>query len=165
MLERLVNARLASDARGAVSLELCVALLPVLMLSVWVWQSLELRSAELVVRRAAEAAARAAAVVLPDDPAFYGGERVGVDAGARRAEIERAAALVLLSSPGFQSVPRVELSHRGDGALGARVSARFDTGLGTWRAGSRMLVASATAADQSARYGYGAEGTGHVHVE
>ena len=165
MLERRVNARLASDARGAVSLELCLALLPVLMLSVWVWQSLELRSAELVVRRAAEAAARAAAVVLSDDPAFYAGERVGFDAGARRAEVERAAALVLLSSPGFRSLPRVELSYRGDGALGARVSARFDTGLGTSGVGSRVLEASATAADQGARYGYRAEGTGHVHVE
>lgn len=146
---------LRSDARGAVSLELVIALLPVLLLGAWVWQTLELRAGELVVRRAADAAARAGAVVLPDDPAFYDGEGVGRYAGARKAEIERAAALILSSSSGFRSMPQVELIAAPDaGLLSARVSARFDGWLPSWSPAGRTLAATASAPYQGARYTY-----------
>lgn len=141
---------LRSDARGAVSLELAVALLPVLALGAWVWHALELRAGELVVRCAAGAAARAAVVVLADDPAYYAGEAVGRFAGARKAQIELAAARVLASSAQLRS-PRVELGTSAPGgALTARVSARFES----WPAEARTLTASASAPLQGARYAY-----------
>jgi hypothetical protein len=147
--------------RGVVSLELVVALLPVLLLGAGAWHVLELRAGELVVRRAADAAARAAAVVLADDPMFYAGERVGRYAGARKAEIERAAALVLASSPGFRALPRVELgADPGAGLLDVRVSARFETWLLGWPQVGRTLVASADAPYQGARYVYAASRSG-----
>ena len=94
-------------------------------------------------------------MVLPDDPAFYAGEGVGLYAGTRRAEIERAAALVLSSSRGFRTLPQVELSAAGDaGLFSVRVSARFDGWLPSWASAGRTLVAGATVSYEGAHYAY-----------
>jgi Flp pilus assembly protein TadG len=146
--------RLRADVRGAVAVEIVVALLPVLMLGAWVWQTLALRAGELVVRRAADAAARAAAVVLPDDPTFYEGETPGRYVGARRAEIERAAALVLSSSTELRAVPEVELSAGDESTIEARVSVRVDGWFSSWAFGGRTLTATASAPYQGARFAY-----------
>ena len=145
-----------SGARGSVALDLTLALLPVLALVVWAWHLLELRAGEVIVQRAAGAAARAAAVVLPDDPTFYGGEPVGRFGGARREQVELAAARVLASSTRFHLPPRVELSMvSAGGTLTARVSVRFDAGLGArWLGAGRTLAASAAAPYAGAGYVY-----------
>lgn len=147
---------LRSDARGAISLELAIALLPVLLLAGWAWQLLEFRAAELVVQRAAAAAARAASVVLPDDPAFYAGEAPDCFGGARKAQVELAAALVLASTSQFRAPPVVELSADDAGhAIRARVSARFEGWLGSaWPGAASTLAASVTLPYQGARYRY-----------
>jgi hypothetical protein len=61
-----------------------------------------LQVANIVTQQAAYAAARAAAVVLPDDPAYYGGVPVDSPTGARMDEIRGAARMplgVLSSNP------------------------------------------------------------------
>ncbi len=59
---------------GVLFLEFLVSFLPVWVFSLCVFQLALIARANLVVKRAADAAARSAAVVLPDDPAEYGGE-------------------------------------------------------------------------------------------
>jgi Flp pilus assembly protein TadG len=152
-------ARLASDRRGAVFVEHAIVLLPILVLALSSWEMLELWAGDSIVRRAASAAARAAVVVLPDDPAFYAGAPVDRFEGARKIQIELAASLVLASSPHFRSKPRVELSDASaHQPLTATVSAPFHC-FGGWLslvcAGpSRMLVARATQPYHGASYRY-----------
>jgi Flp pilus assembly protein TadG len=150
---------LLSDARGAVFVEHLIALVPLVVLSLSTWQMIELWAGDLLVRRAASAAARAAVVVLPDDPDFYAGTPVHQFTGARKSEIDLAAALVLASSPHFSSPPLVELSvASGHEPLTATVSATFHCFAG-WLSlvcgsGERVLTARATQPYQAARYLY-----------
>jgi Flp pilus assembly protein TadG len=153
------TARWVCDSRGAVFVEHAVALLPILMLALSCWEMIELWAGDSIMRRAASAAARAAVVVLPDDPAFYAGAPVDRFVGARKRQIELAASLVLASSPHFRTKPRVELSEAsGHQPLTATVSAPFHCFSG-WLspvcAGtSRLLRASATEPYHGASYRY-----------
>src|ERR1041384_1379951 len=66
--------RLRGDRRGAVFVEFLIAFLPVQVFFLCVMQSAILYSVRLVTEHAALNAARAAAVVIGDDPAQYGRE-------------------------------------------------------------------------------------------
>ena len=81
------RAPLWRDARGAVFVEQLIAFLPVMFFFLAAWQLMELCAGDLLVKRAASAAARAAVVVLPDDPMFYGDVAVNSFTGARRRDI------------------------------------------------------------------------------
>ncbi len=59
---------------GAVSLEFLIAFPPLWVFFLCVFQLVLVARADLLVRHAADAAARSAAVVLPDDPSRYQGE-------------------------------------------------------------------------------------------
>jgi hypothetical protein len=106
--------------RGAVYVEFLVAFLPVLTCFECLLQLAGLQAARLVTQHAATCAARAAAVVLHDDPAHYGGVAAGSATGARRRDVERAAALVL------RAVDNVEFARvsfpAGSGAIAERSS-------------------------------------------
>ncbi len=65
---------LIADEDGAVYLEFLIAFVPIWTFSLCVLQLALIARADLLVRHAAEAAARSASVVLPDDPNEYGGE-------------------------------------------------------------------------------------------
>ena len=65
---------LVRDRRGVAYLEFLIAFLPLWTFALCIFQLALIAQANLLVRHAADAAARAAAVVLPDDPAEYGGE-------------------------------------------------------------------------------------------
>jgi hypothetical protein len=144
---------------GAVFVEHLLALSPVLVLALFAWQSVELWRGDLLVRHAALAAARAAVVVLPDDPAFYGGAEVDRFTGERRAEIELAAALVLAHDPQFSGKPVVQLDHAlRHEPLTVSVSAAYGCSP-AWARGfclipQRQLSASATLAYEGASYLY-----------
>jgi Flp pilus assembly protein TadG len=79
-LERLVipsdaeSRCLLRDLRGVVFLEFLIAFIPVWSFSLCIFQLALIARANLIVKHSADAAARSAAVVLPDDPAEYGGE-------------------------------------------------------------------------------------------
>ncbi len=62
------------DQRGVVLLEFLVAFVPIWILFLCVVQLAFIAHADLMVKHSADAAARSAAVVLPDDPNEYGGE-------------------------------------------------------------------------------------------
>lgn len=68
---------LARDERAVVTIEALLCLLPVLLAFLGAIQLAFLGAARLVVTHGAIAAARSAAVVLDDDPSFYGGEPRG----------------------------------------------------------------------------------------
>jgi len=65
---------LVRDLRGVVFLEFLIAFVPVWTFALCIFQLALIARANLMVKHSADAAARSAAVVLPDDPAEYGGE-------------------------------------------------------------------------------------------
>ena len=125
MKQRGMNSVLRSS-EGAVFVEQLIALLPTLFFFLATWQLLELCAADLVVKRAANAAARAAIVVLPDDPMFYGGTPVNSFTGARKYDIELSAAMILSTAPQLSADFAVEISPAsGNQPLTATVTAPF----------------------------------------
>jgi Flp pilus assembly protein TadG len=99
--------RVREDRRGAIVLESLVAFLPIFAFFIGVAQVADGYAAQLIVRRAASAATRAAVVVLPDDGVHYGdGENRGRDSflGGRRLEVERAAKLVTSANASLSKV-------------------------------------------------------------
>lgn len=65
---------LAANREGVVFFEFLVAFVPLWVFFVCVLQLALFAQADLIVKHAADSAARSAAVVLPDDPNEYGGE-------------------------------------------------------------------------------------------
>ena len=92
---------LGHHTQGAVYVEFLVAFMPLLVAFECLLQLTELHIAGLVTTHAAQCASRAASVVLPDDPVHYQGVPVGMLEGARRRDVERAAALPLRALRGI----------------------------------------------------------------
>jgi Flp pilus assembly protein TadG len=65
---------LARDLRGVVYLEFLIAFIPIWTFALCIFQLALIVRANLMVKHSADAAARSAVVVLPDDPSEYGGE-------------------------------------------------------------------------------------------
>lgn len=152
---------LTRESRGAVFVETLIAFLVVLGFGMSTWQMIELWTGHLLIKRAASAAARAAVVVLPDDPRFYNDEGVNQLGATRMSDIELAAAMVLAISPHFPAKPRVEItptSPKGYALLTATVTAPFycTGGWAGWVCGGsyRTLTAKATFPYQGADYAY-----------
>ncbi|HEY0709526.1 MAG TPA: TadE/TadG family type IV pilus assembly protein [Polyangia bacterium] len=89
--------RLPRCKRGSVAIELIIIIIPFLVLITGIIQLCLLQLAKVAVMRAADAAVRAAVVVLDDDPRRYGGAPRGSATGARRNEIEQAAQIAMVS--------------------------------------------------------------------
>ena len=95
------------DESGAAYAETLVVFLPTLFFFLAIYQYSEVAAASLVVRRAAHAAVRAAVVVYPDDPRFYG----GAAPTARSPYVAEAARRTLLAAPEIDlSQARVSVS-------------------------------------------------------
>ena len=96
------------DQHGVVFLEFLITFVPIWTFSLCLFQLAMISQADLVVRHAADAAARSASVVLPDDPSEYGGEPVmSVDRnrvrhGALAAALGRASSV--LRTPSADSI-------------------------------------------------------------
>ena len=80
---------------GAVYVEFLIAFLPIFFFFLGLVQLAFVQTANLIVKHSATKAVRAAVVVLPDDPQFYGGVPVGSFTGQRQTDIERAAQIPL----------------------------------------------------------------------
>jgi len=111
---------LLPDEEGTVFLEFLLSFVPVWVFSLCVFQLVLIARANLVVKRAADAAARSAAVVLPDDPAEYGGEpQMSVarhpGTGGLSAAVEAASSV--MGSPTVSSISEA-FSTRTFGNLG-----------------------------------------------
>ncbi len=148
------------DSRGAVFLEKLIAYAPLLLLFFMGFQLAELSAAKLVVGRACAAAARAAAVVLPDDPAFYDDVAVHVFEGARRDDVHLAAAIILSAAPQLGGDFDVQVSDppiEEFGPIDVTVSATYHCGgitLICGLDGIASLSATTTAAYHRAEYQY-----------
>jgi hypothetical protein len=95
------------DERGAAYVETLIAFMPTLFFFLAIYQFSEVAAANLIVRRAAQAAVRAAVVVYPDDPRFYG----GAAPSARAPYMEEAARRTLRAAPEIDlAQARVSLS-------------------------------------------------------
>jgi hypothetical protein len=149
----------ARHTRGAIAVEYLIAFLPVMYFFASIWQIADLYAGHLIVQRAASAAGRAASVVLPDDPAYYGGAGPTY-AGLRRTQIELAANLVLQASTKIAAAPQVTIEGAsGNGPLTATVRARFlcFPGWGNLVCGAdgqQLLTASARYPYHGAKYTY-----------
>ena len=117
--------RLGRDERGAAYVETLITLPVVLVFFLAVFQFGYLCTADLIVQRAAEAAARAAVVFLPDDPVFYADN----SASGREAYVAEAARRVLYASNMIdRSSLKVSISgaRSGTSTLTTRVDTAFD---------------------------------------
>ncbi|MGC4067164.1 MAG: hypothetical protein QM784_21495 [Polyangiaceae bacterium] len=100
---------LVEDRRGAVIVEQLIVFLPVLFFVLVTGQVLEICTGAILLRHAAFCAARAAIVVLPDDPRRYGGEAFIKPGGAipdksnRVAAVTKAATIILRTDPHFDT--------------------------------------------------------------
>ena len=161
--------RLRHHVQGAVYVEFLVAFMPLLVAFECLLQLTEVHIAGLVTAHAAQCAARAAAVVLPDDPAHYQGVPVGLLQGARRRDVERAAGLPLQAVRGIVSARlRLGDARGGDrpaewsqGARALRLEVTYQCRIPLARrlvcdaaSGHAELAATAPVVTQGARYAY-----------
>ncbi len=83
--------KLVADRRGAVMVEFLIAFTPLFTLFMALCELANVYASHLVVKHAAYRAARAGAVVFPDDPANY-------PSGTNKMEDVRTAAILVLRS-------------------------------------------------------------------
>lgn len=151
--------QLRAETRGVIFVEHLIAYLPVMFFFMATWQLIEMCAAHLVLKRAASAAARAAVVVLPDDPAYYGDVPKDKFQGKRQEDVKLAAALVLGVNPHFGDFDVDVTETTGSQPLTATVRANFYCFAG-WASlvcgpgGARLLTAKSTYAYQGASYNY-----------
>ena len=81
--------------QGAAYVETLIAFPPTLFLFLAIFQYMEIAAADLVVRRAAHAAVRAAVVVYSDSAAYYD----GTPPQGRKPYVDEAARRTLLAAP------------------------------------------------------------------
>ena len=93
----------ARGSKGAVYVEFLITFLPMFCFFLCLVQFCFLNIASFMVKHAAEMTARAAIVVIPDDPKEYGGVPVGQVQGKRKDEIERAAWTILAPLKGTKN--------------------------------------------------------------
>ncbi len=154
---------LLRDARGAVYVEFLIAFFPLFFFFLSLVQLAFVTSANLITKHSAITAARAAVVVLYDDPKHYSGEPVGRATGKRKEDIERAARIPL-STMGLElSAVKVEMAENIDRDDPVTVKVEYDyhcqvpwgrsvvCGFFTNR---KRLTAEATLPNQGASYRY-----------
>jgi hypothetical protein len=98
-----IACKCARDCLGAVYVEFLIAFLPLFFFFSALVQLGMLQIADLVTKHAAVMAARAAVVVLPDNPDSYGGVHLNEASGKRLDDIIRAASVPLTAVPGDDS--------------------------------------------------------------
>lgn len=106
---------LADDERAAVYVEFLVVFMPLFMLFLGMIQIGFLFTGKIVVKHASVAAARSAIVVIPDDPAHYGGDNAAHSINFNATETPAIVRDALRVFGGLE-VPENLLS-RGDGRL------------------------------------------------
>jgi hypothetical protein len=151
---------LLRNQRGAVFVEHLIVFVPTMFLFLATLQTILLCTGNLVIKRAASAAARAAVVILPADPRKYGGAPQHAFTGARAAAVVRASKMILTADPHFDlgSVDVSVSGASGAGPLTATVRAQyqcFARFVNVVCAGSsRQLKGTSIQAYQGADYAY-----------
>lgn len=92
---------LAADQRGAAYVEFLLAFIPLFIMFLGMVQMALMYAGDLVVQHAATRAARAASVVVDDDPRFYdGAPRMRVDGGPSRSSEDAIGGILRLFGGG-----------------------------------------------------------------
>ncbi|MEY4508615.1 MAG: hypothetical protein RLZZ450_737 [Pseudomonadota bacterium] len=118
------------DERGSTYVETLIALPVIFIAFIALFMFARLSVAHLIVQRAAAASVRAAVVILPDDPEYY-----GVEGAATKDEcIVEAARRVLMASPHFLTdAASIDLKVKGSKVgfepLTVELRARYDCGV------------------------------------
>jgi hypothetical protein len=154
------------DQRGGVFVEHLVAFMPTFFFFMCTFQLSELYAGRLATDHAAAAAVRAAAVVLPDDPKYYGGEPINTPS-AKRVEAVRMAAIRAMAPLVYdQNIEDVQVDLGGgmtaispSAPITVTVTATFKckvalTQLVVCSGGRRTLVSKGTLPNQGARFTY-----------
>jgi hypothetical protein len=105
---------LRGDRRGAVYVEFLGAFFPIFFAFWCLMQSAGLYSAKLITRHSAYLGARAAAVVIPDDPQKYDSQP-GAVTGKRKSAIEDAVKMGLAANRSLMNVLAVVEIQGGNG--------------------------------------------------
>jgi Flp pilus assembly protein TadG len=88
------------SSRGVVYVETLIAFPVILLMFFVTWQLFDYLTAHLIVRHAAVCAARAAAVIAPDEPSYYNGQpKDDLAGGQRLSDVRNAAVEVLDAHP------------------------------------------------------------------
>ncbi len=155
--------KLLRETRGAVYVEFLAVFLPLFIFFLSLVQLIFVQTASLVVSHAAMTAARAAAVIAPDDPAYYGGAGVGTLGGAKKNDVIKAAAIPLsaLGPEGEGLTVDVGGAYAKDAMITVKLKydykcrvpggALFVCGFG----GTKTISAEAAMRNQGAEYVYG----------
>jgi hypothetical protein len=110
---------------GAVYVEFLIAFLPVFFFFLSLVQLIFLQTASVITHHAAAKAVRAAAVVLPDDPQYYGGVPVGSYTGQRKSDIEKAAQIPL-ATMGLVEAAATKVTIEGTYSRNAMLTAKVE---------------------------------------
>ncbi len=148
--------------KGAVYAEFLIVFWPI-FLTFWVLtQAAGLYSAKLIVMHSAVTGARAAAVVIPDDPKNYSGEEPNKLTSKRKQAIERAVTIPQLASLSL-GMPEVEYPNGNNYGPGSTVVVHVKTPyycslpIAKWFvciAGTRILEGRASMPVHAATYTY-----------
>lgn len=153
------------DQRGSLTLQTCIAVIPVLLFFVTLLQFSDLYAHQLMVTRAASAAVRAATVVLPDDGARYGdpdNRERDRPVGQRLSTVREAALGMLRASPSFDlqtTTLALTGTFRASSAIHAQLATDYHCLVGhlplvCGRTGTLRLQAAASLNYQAAPYAY-----------
>jgi Flp pilus assembly protein TadG len=155
--------KLLRDTRGAVYVEFLAVFLPLFMFFLSLIQLIFVQTASIITQHSAMTAVRAAAVVVHDDPAAYGGVAEGNVSGARLTDIQRAAEIPLAAlGPEGQGVTvDIAGSYTRDQVITVTVNYDYKCRVpggalvvcGT--SGIKKLAAQASMPNQGAEYRYG----------
>jgi hypothetical protein len=159
-LRRLARRKLGTS--GAVYVEFLVVFIPVFLFFLCIIQLIWLRTASLVVSHSALVGARQAAVILPDNPANWGGLGVNVNGGARKKAIEDAvkAHLAALGNEDTASI-KTSLSGGRQGRIVVEVTYNYEchvpgAALIACGGASKTITAKAQMTNMDAEYIYSA---------
>lgn len=122
---------LAKDDKGAVLVEFIAAFMPILGVFLCLAQAVGLYAAKLVSVHAATLGARAAVVVIPDNPKYYGGSPKLTLEGKRLEDVERATLMGLAINQSI-SLAGAEITVGDPETKAAKTNFERDETVGVW---------------------------------
>jgi hypothetical protein len=113
--------------RGALYLETIIVLPIIVHFGLVMWQLVDAMNASYLVRHAALAAARAAAVIGPDESQYYGGQsKHDLSGGQRLADIEEAVKRIVEANNHFKNLGNYSVNISGATSAGSMITATVE---------------------------------------
>jgi hypothetical protein len=113
--------------RGAVFVETLIVLPIIFHFGLVMWQLVDAMNASYLVRHAALSAARAAAVIGPDDPQYYGGQaKHDLASGQRLGDVKEAVKRIVEANAHFKKLGHYSVSITGTPSAGSMITATVE---------------------------------------